>query len=119
MVILALALTALALVKFGLIKVALNGAKNPVELDAEADLIRPDDNVDIAVVNVGVPLRLEDIVIDIAEPGRGVGLGLGGPSDSVPPSLAEHGYTGLVGSRTRGAKRDFGIIVMDGSLAAV
>lgn len=99
----------------GLINVALNGFKNPVELDAEADLILPDDNVVIPdiVVKVGVPLRLEDMVIDMADPGRGVGLGLGGPSDSVP-SLAEQGYTGLIGSRIRGAKRAFGI---DGSLA--
>lgn len=30
---------------------------------------------------VGVPLLLD--IIDIAEPGRGVGLGLGGPSEPV------------------------------------
>lgn len=37
------------------------------------------------LVIVGVALRRESIVIDIAEPGRGLGLGLGGmaPSESV------------------------------------
>ena len=43
---------------------------------------------------VGVALRLDMLIIDIAEPGRGLGLGLGGatldisdsPSVSVPPS---------------------------------
>ena len=59
---------------------ALHGASNPPALDAEPDLILP---LEMPPVNVGVPLLL-----DIAEPGRGVGLGLGGPSDSVPSSAS-------------------------------
>lgn len=44
---------------------------------------------------VGVPLLLD--IIDIADPGRGVGLGLGGASDSVSSAPDDTCSTAITG----------------------
>lgn len=47
----------------------------------------PDMRCENVVVIVGVPLLFD--INDIADPGRGLGLGLGGPSDSISVPSSE------------------------------